>query len=190
MIANIKGGMMIPIIPTSSGGGAGDISLPDVTADDNGKVLGVVDGVWDKMDAPGVAVVIKQITVSESVASISDSFDKAYKHLVVCSYTPTAANNTTNNNQLQFRPNGAQAHQFSIGGISIYGPASQKTIVDCLPDFVSIFGGGTIGNSFVPKNTGAFASGIQSFTIIPNTPGDADMIPAGTVITIYGRDSI
>lgn len=183
-----SGGTMTAVEDASGGAGGGD--LPAVTADDNGKVLGVVDGAWDKMDAPGVAVVIKQITVSESVASISDSFDKAYKHLVVCSYTPTAANNTTNNNQLQFRPNGAQAHQFSIGGISTYGPASQKTIVDCLPDFVSIFGGGTIGNSFVPKNTGAFASGIQSFTIIPNTPGDADMIPAGTVITIYGRDSI
>lgn len=186
MIANIKGGMMIPIIPTSSGGGAGDISLPDVTADDNGKVLGVVDGVWDKMDAPSGAVVIKQITVSEAVASITDSFDKAYKHLTICAYTPTAASNMTNNNQLQFRPNGTQGYQFSIGGISIYGPLSQKTIADFLPKFVSILGGGT----YTYKNTDVFASGIQSFTIIPNTSGDADMIPAGTVITIYGSESI
>lgn len=33
----------------SSSGGSG---LPDVTAADNGKVLGVVEGSWNKMDAP------------------------------------------------------------------------------------------------------------------------------------------
>lgn len=46
-----SGGTMTAVEDAS--GGAGGISLPDVTADDNGKVLGVVDGAWDKMDAPG-----------------------------------------------------------------------------------------------------------------------------------------
>lgn len=36
---------------TTSGGGSGGSDLPDVTAADNGKVLGVVSGVWDKMNA-------------------------------------------------------------------------------------------------------------------------------------------
>lgn len=53
MIENFNSGMMIPVIPTSSGGSSGGSDFPTVTEDDNGKVLGVVDGVWDKMDVPG-----------------------------------------------------------------------------------------------------------------------------------------
>lgn len=34
----------------ASGGGGSE--LPDVTAADNGKILGVVNGAWNKMDAP------------------------------------------------------------------------------------------------------------------------------------------
>lgn len=37
-----------------SGGGGSD--LPDVTAADNGKILGVVNGAWNKMDAPSGAI--------------------------------------------------------------------------------------------------------------------------------------
>ena len=37
-----------------SGGGGSD--LPDVTEADNGKVLGVVNGAWNKMDAPAGGV--------------------------------------------------------------------------------------------------------------------------------------
>ena len=36
----------------SGGGSSGGSDLPDVTTDDNGKVLGVVNGEWDKVDAP------------------------------------------------------------------------------------------------------------------------------------------
>lgn len=32
--------------------GSSGPSLPEVTSEDNGKVLGVVEGAWDKMDAP------------------------------------------------------------------------------------------------------------------------------------------
>jgi len=39
-------------LKASSGGS----DLPDVTAADNGKVLGVVEGVWNKMDAPAGGV--------------------------------------------------------------------------------------------------------------------------------------
>lgn len=35
-----------------NGGGGGGSDLPDVTAADNGKVLGVVEGSWNKMDIP------------------------------------------------------------------------------------------------------------------------------------------
>lgn len=35
------------------GEGGGDSSLPEVSSTDNGKVLGVVNGEWDKMTAPG-----------------------------------------------------------------------------------------------------------------------------------------
>lgn len=37
-----------------SGGGGSD--LPDVTSVDNGKILGVVNGAWNKMDAPSGGV--------------------------------------------------------------------------------------------------------------------------------------
>lgn len=37
-----------------SGGGGSD--LPEVTSADNGKILGVVDGAWNKMDAPAGGV--------------------------------------------------------------------------------------------------------------------------------------
>lgn len=182
-----SGGTMTAV-EDASGGGSGS-SLPAVTADDNGKVLGVVNGAWDKMDAPIGAVVIKQITVSEAVVSITDSFDKAYKHLTVCAYTPTAASNTTNNNALLFKPNSVAWWSFSIGGISIYGPIIQKSDIDCEP--TGIFAFGVSGSASAKSvNSTDFASGIQSFTIVPNTSGDTDMIPAGTVITIYGRDSI
>jgi len=39
-------------IARNSGGGGGGSSLPAVTAEDNGDVLGVVDGAWGKMEAP------------------------------------------------------------------------------------------------------------------------------------------
>lgn len=187
LTSGYTGGTMTAV-EDASGGGSGS-SLPTVTADDNGKVLGVVDGAWDKMDAPGGAVVIKQITVSEAVVSISDSFDKAYKHLTVCAYTPTAASNTTNNNSLLFKPNSVAWWSFGVGGISVYGPVIQKSEFDCEPN--GLFAFGVSGSaSAKASNSTDFASGIQSFTIIPNTSGDTDMIPAGTVITIYGRDSI
>lgn len=37
-------------------GGGGGSDLPDVTVDDNGKVLGVVEGSWNKMDVPSNVV--------------------------------------------------------------------------------------------------------------------------------------
>lgn len=33
-------------------GGGGESELPEVSTDDNGKVLGVVEGAWDKVDPP------------------------------------------------------------------------------------------------------------------------------------------
>ena len=41
MIENFNSGMMIPVIPTSSGGSSGGSDFPTVTEDDNGKVLGL-----------------------------------------------------------------------------------------------------------------------------------------------------
>ena len=45
------GGTMTAV--STGGGSGGGTSLPAVTEADNGKVLGVVDGAWDKMVAPG-----------------------------------------------------------------------------------------------------------------------------------------
>lgn len=53
-----------------SGGGGGGSALPDVTSADNGKVLGVVDGAWSKMDTGGgggsVEPLIVHITPNEN----------------------------------------------------------------------------------------------------------------------------
>lgn len=40
----------------ASGGGGGGSDLPDVTEADDGKILGVVNGAWNKMDAPSGAI--------------------------------------------------------------------------------------------------------------------------------------
>lgn len=66
-----SGGTMTAVEDASGGSGS---SLPTVTADDNGKVLGVVDGAWGKMDVPGGEkpwTLISHVDVAESITTVS-----------------------------------------------------------------------------------------------------------------------
>ena len=60
--------------PTSGGGGGGS-DLPDVTAADNGKVLGVVNGNWNKMDNPGKEQFVVNLTIDDA-EDLSGTMDK------------------------------------------------------------------------------------------------------------------
>lgn len=56
------------------GGGGGGSDLPPVTASDNGKVLGVVNGSWNKMDAPDSEPFV--ITLTPTAEDFSGVMDK------------------------------------------------------------------------------------------------------------------
>lgn len=56
---------------TALGGGSGS-SLPAVTSDDNGKLLTVVEGAWDKAEASGGAAAIFNITRNNSRAWLDE----------------------------------------------------------------------------------------------------------------------
>ena len=77
------------------GGGSGGSDLPDVTAADNGKVLGVVSGEWDKMDAPDG---LPSVTASDSGKILQVNSAGAWAsglNLVEHDYTVTYADDTT-----------------------------------------------------------------------------------------------
>ena len=61
-----------------SGGGGGGADLPEVTSDDNGDVLTVVEGEWAKADPSGGKFVVTLSHVLESVASLSLGEGQAY----------------------------------------------------------------------------------------------------------------
>lgn len=62
------GGWVIP----GSGGGGGGSDLPDVTSADNGNVLGVVGGEWDKMN-PGYKITRQRFTLFENELLIGET---------------------------------------------------------------------------------------------------------------------
>lgn len=79
---------------SSSGGGSG---LPEVTAADNGKVLGVVEGSWSKMDAPS-GVVDYSTTEQDTGRKWVDGspiYSKTYTGLT---YSSSSADNWVNTN--------------------------------------------------------------------------------------------
>lgn len=67
----LRGGKLTPMTADEAAvkiavdnAGGGDAGLPAVTTDDNGKVLGVVNGAWDKTEPPAGAMVIVGNVVS------------------------------------------------------------------------------------------------------------------------------
>lgn len=79
---------------SGEGGGAG---LPAVTSEDNGKVLGVVEGAWDKTDAANENDFVIEATLdaeSMDISNLSEDFDaiaaaaKAGKNVRIVAETP------------------------------------------------------------------------------------------------------
>ena len=64
--------------------GGGGSSLPSVTASDNGDVLGVVEGAWAKMEAPGVTQTV--LYNPEVPASVSTDDTEVELDSVVTGY--------------------------------------------------------------------------------------------------------
>lgn len=70
-----------------SAGGGGGSSLPEVNSGDNGKVLTVVNGAWDKATASGggeqLCIVNISITIDEETGTItSQECDKTYEQVL------------------------------------------------------------------------------------------------------------
>lgn len=69
----------------AAGGGGGGAELPEVTTADNGKVLGVVGGAWDKTENAPYMVATYTATLSPDAESVLDidsvSCDKTYSEL-------------------------------------------------------------------------------------------------------------
>jgi len=77
------------------GGGSGGSDLPDITTTDNGRVLGVVNGKWDKMDAPDG---LPSVTISDSgkILQVDSTGNWSIgTNLIEHDYTITYADNTT-----------------------------------------------------------------------------------------------
>ena len=65
--------------PAGGGGGSG---LPPVTDADNGKVLGVVDGEWDKAEASGGYLAVNVIPTHSSLQITGATVDKTYAEIM------------------------------------------------------------------------------------------------------------
>lgn len=61
-------GKEVLLHPPSSGGSAPPGSLPEVGPSDDGKVLAVVDGAWDKADMPSLADIVTLTGASGDVS--------------------------------------------------------------------------------------------------------------------------
>lgn len=61
---------MIQALAQKTGGGSGS-SLPAVTSDDNGKLLTVVEGAWDKADPSGGGAGIFKVTITANDSDIT-----------------------------------------------------------------------------------------------------------------------
>lgn len=76
------------------GGGGGGSTLPDVTAADNGKLLGVNNGEWDKVDAPSGTLFVP-FTVTKDAGTddlvCSTTADFADAAAAVAAQTPVIA---------------------------------------------------------------------------------------------------
>ena len=59
----------------------GDSGLPTVSADDNGDVLTVVNGEWDKATPSGGGVLVVNVTEEETGESIVYTMDKTWKEI-------------------------------------------------------------------------------------------------------------
>ena len=64
--------------------GGGGSSLPSVTGSDNGKVLGVVEGAWGKMDAPKATKTV--LYNPETPTSVTSSASEVELNAVITGY--------------------------------------------------------------------------------------------------------
>ena len=61
----------------------GDSSLPEVTEDDNGKVLTVVEGTWNKAETSGGGVFYVNVLTNEGVISLDKTWKEIHDALTV-----------------------------------------------------------------------------------------------------------
>ena len=106
-----------------NGGGSG---LPDVTAADNGKILGVVEGVWNKMDAPsGVDYSITEQDTGIKWVDGKDIYQKTFvfENISITPQNPVKIGEISEgDNVILF--NGVQVPHYNYVGDSILGHKS------------------------------------------------------------------
>lgn len=122
------------------------------------------------------------VTLSEDSAQVVQDFDKPYKYLEGFFYAPKMDQNTTNNNNVYFWPNGMKGYQFTVGQLSIYGPVSARRTIICTPFCFYV--------NYTTKPYEGFSDGISSFTLVLNTSDENNLFRSGYRYIVYGREEI
>lgn len=194
-VDNIARGMAASALKNQGGGGS---SLPIVNTAAIGQTIRVsaVDDAgkpteWEAVEFPaggGGVEIIKDITLAESVSMVSETLDNEYRYLEIYVYAPRCETNKTNNNGILFNPNGLQGYQFLVGQVSLYGVLLVDTNVRVHDEGAVITSAGSTNTVSASVKNGL--GPISSFDLVLKTPGENEVIPAGTRIVIRGREQL